>query len=129
MNITIKSTVHYKWKLKDLQLIAESKSPPVLITTTNKSKIAIKCWMDKPKELRQVLWEQGWIDETKLGMYRKLAVDNEGEEIIKYSLLRLIDQFIDFVNEVTEMEITAERPGVLVKCTTKYHAELTGGGV
>ena len=76
-----------------------------------------------------MLWERGLIDETKLGMYRKLAVDDEGEEIIKYSLFRLMDQFIDFVNEVTEMEITVERPGVLVICTTKYHAKLAGRGV
>ena len=125
----MRPAVYSRWKLKDLQLIVKAQSPPVSITTTTKSKIAIKGWIDKTKGLRQVLWERGWIEKNKLRMYQKLAVDDEGEEIIKYSLLRLTEQCLGFVNEVTEMEIMAERIGVLVICTTKYHAKLAGKGV
>ena len=40
-----------------------------------------KGWVDKPKGLRQVLWERGWIDENNALKYKKLCVDEDGEEI------------------------------------------------
>ena len=48
-------------------------------------------WLGKPKGLLQVLWERGWINESKLGEYylkgtRNLK-DKEGEILLQHGAL------------------------------------------
>ncbi|KAL7554139.1 hypothetical protein ACHAWF_017545, partial [Thalassiosira exigua] len=77
-------------------------------------------WEDKCKGLLQILWERGFVDEGKIGMY-KLRSEDEDEILIKYYCLQhLIKTCNDFVNEVTQLEHAL--------ITSKYHAEYAGGG-
>ena len=73
-----------------------------------------------------MLWERGWIDENNALKYKKLCVDEDGEEIEEYSMLRLMESCLDFANEITEMEVVGKELGCSIVCTTKYHAELAG---
>ena len=35
-------------------------------------------WAGKGKGLLQVLWEHGWIDESKIARYKKIVTDDAG---------------------------------------------------
>ena len=41
----------------------------------------------------------------------------------------MIEGCIDFVDELIEIEVRDRNIGVVVLCTTKYHAEMVGKGV
>ena len=109
--------------------MAEAQTPKLEHTTCKTDLILIKVWLGKPKGLKQILWERGWINETQLNMYQKVAVDKDGGKVIHLPLLRLMEQCLNFFNEVTEMEIMAEKMGVCIMVNMKYHTKLVDEGV
>ena len=69
--VTLRSTQVSKWKAKELQQFAENHG--VIVTKHETRKIKVKGWLGKPKGLKQVLWERGWLDLSKLSMYKKMC--------------------------------------------------------
>jgi hypothetical protein len=129
-------------RLEELKEICKEKN----IST----KVAIKevesGWLAKPKGLFQVLWERGWIDESKLSQYvkdkRREWLDKDGnvkeehvETYKKYSLRYLLSECPDFKYEKSAMEKLCmdlslqnnRKFDVLV--SPKYHCELAGDGI
>ena len=92
-------------------------------------------WANKGKGLLQVLWERGFIDETKLSEYKKQVVDEDGNVVPEFSLVHLMAAAPDFVNETSQVEHVCmelgKRAGVEIKAmiSTKYHAEYAGEGI
>ena len=92
-------------------------------------------WANKGKGLLQVLWERGFIDETKLSEYKKEVVDEDGNVVPEFSLVHLMAAAPDFVNETSQVEHVCmelgKRAGVEIKAmiSTKYHAEYAGEGI
>ena len=100
--------------------------------------------MGKSKGLLQVLWERGWVDETRLGEYSlkgmKHQVDNDGnikEEHRHFVLRTLISNCADFKEEKSAMEVlledltnkSANNQTIELLVSPKYHCELAGEGV
>ena len=86
-------------------------------------------WEKNGKGILQVLWERGFIDETKLSLYKLLAKDKDGVIIPEYSLIHLMETCTDFANEVSQLEHVCERIGAKALITTKFHAEMAGEGI
>ena len=128
-NINMRTHMINKYKLKDLQDIANQQIPPIPVKKKITKKLKVKGWVGKPKGMRQILWERGWIDENNIEKYKKIVVDEDGEIDDEFSLSLLMKTCYDFQNEITEIECMAQKLGVRVMCTTKYHAEIAGEGV
>ena len=123
----MKSTNISKWKLQELQDIATTHQPvSIPIVTKDTLRLVTKGWLGKPEGLRQVLWERGWIDPDCDHEYKKIAIDEAGDEIFERSLLRMMESCLDFADEITQMEVMGNKMGIKILCTTKYHAELAG---
>ena len=67
------------------------------IALTYKHSVKREGWMEKPKDLLQVIWEQGFLDESNLNLYslkgKKNQLDKDGkpkEDFPKYSLCTLM---------------------------------------
>jgi len=116
-----------KWTLTDLQKVCKKTKPPINLTHTQ-TKVS-KGWQGKPKGLLQVLWERGFIDSSKLSEYKLHAFDVDKKIIPKYSLLSLMSSCTDFKEEVSQLEHIANKLGVTVLTTTKFHAEIAGEGI
>jgi hypothetical protein len=88
-------------------------------------------WVGKAKGMFQVLWERGWIDETRWKEYRLVARDpDDDDQIIEsLSIKFLIESCHDFQNEVTQLQTIASAYGMRVEMTPKYHAEIAGCGI
>ena len=70
----------------------------------------------------QVLWEQGWIDISKLDYYTiRGKKDEKGTVIQKTYLLHLLDQCIYLSEEDTQLQYIGRKLGVTVDRTPKYH--------
>ena len=97
----------------------------------------------KPKELLQVLWEQGWINVEEIDKY---SVDDTDEnkdenghvkkEYQRYVLCTLMKNCRDFKEEKSTMEalllnLTSNSDSSSVQLLTshKYHCELAGEGL
>ena len=128
-NINMRTHNIDKYKLSDLQEIANRQIPPIPIKIIITKKLKVKGWMGKPKGMRQILWERGWIDEGNIEKYQKIVVYEDGEVDDEYSLSVLMASCYDFQHELTEIESLAQKLGVKVMCTTKYHAEIAGEGI
>ena len=61
-------------------------------------------WEGKQKGLLQVLWERGWIDESKLDEYKNIKKDDEGIVVDKESLEIVLASRLDFSDEITELQ-------------------------
>ena len=86
-------------------------------------------WAGKGKGLLQVLWERGWIDESKIARYKKIVTDDAGFIVKEFSLARMLETCTDFANEKTQLEFVCQSLGTEALITTKYHAEYAGEGV
>ena len=84
-------------------------------------------WVGKQKGLLQVLWERGWIDESRLDDYAIIKKDDaDGAVDEELSLQCLMESCLDFANEITELQSMGEKMGVRVILTTKFHVEMAG---
>ncbi len=75
-----------------------------MATTRTVTQRFIPGWAGKEKGLLQVLWERGWIDETKTSQYKKVVTDNTGFPVKEFSLAMMLESCIDFANEKTQLE-------------------------
>ena len=93
-------------------------------------------WCGKPKGILHVLWEQGWVDINKLGLYsgkgRTSQLDCDGhvkKEFESYVLRTLISNCQDFAGEKSAMEVLLDdlsnkgTPKVELLSSPKYHCE------
>ncbi len=86
-------------------------------------------WEGKGKGLLQILWERGWIDESMVKEYKVRVVDDVGMIIPEYSLTTLMENWTDFINEMSQLEFVCHSLGCKGLITTKYHAEFAGEGI
>ena len=117
-----------KMKLPELQTLAVKFGLATTKTITSKTERGTG-WKGKGKGLAQILWERGWIDESKWSEYKVKCVDEEGKIVPHLSLQQLLASCDDFMNEKCQLEYIAEKLGATVLITTKYHAEYAGEGI
>ena len=86
-------------------------------------------WENKGKGLMQVLWERGFINTSQTSEYQLEKKDSDGKLIKHLSLRYLMSSCDDFMNEKCQIEHIAEKLGITVVITTKYHAEYAGEGI
>ena len=82
------------------------------------------------KGLPQVLWERRFIDESKKMMkYYTMTGTKDilGNTIPNTNLTRLVENNVDFLNEVTLLQEILSQVGVTVNCLPKYHAKAGEG--
>jgi len=115
------------YKLAELQDLAREHN---VATHWNKP-IIEKGWEGKPKGLKQVLWERGFIDESiPLDEYTiQPSEDGDIEDAESNSLLFLLSTCLDFAAEETALQHVGRKIGVLVYITPKFHAEIAGEGI
>jgi hypothetical protein len=114
-----------KFRLEKLQEMASARD--ILLTKIVPNIEA--GWVGKQKGLLQVLWERGWIDESRFDDYAIIKKDDSGAVDEELSLHCLMESCLDFANEMTELQSMGEKMGVRVISTTKFHAEMAGEGV
>ena len=76
-----------------------------------------------------MLWERGWIDESKLSQYELVAKDDDGVVDLDRSLTMMMERNHDFETEVCQLEVISNHYGVVVMLSSKYHAEIAGCGI
>ncbi len=76
-----------------------------------------------------MLWERGWIDETKISQYKKIVTDDAGFIVKEFLLAHMLETCTDFADEKTQLEFTCQSLGTEALITTKYHAEYAGEGI
>ena len=87
-------------------------------------------WEGKPKGLLQVLWEQGFIDISKLSHYTMHRKQDPFEVIRKdMSLKFLMSNCQDFKEEESLVQSMGQSMGILVDRIPKCHCELAGEGI
>jgi hypothetical protein len=87
-------------------------------------------WEGKHKGLLQVPWERWWIDEWKLDEYKIIKNDEDGIVVNNESLeVTMLASYLDFANEITELQAKGEEKEVRVSPMAKFHAEMTGEGI
>lgn len=112
------------------------------ISLTYETDILQSGWVGKAKGMLQVLYERGWIDESKLHLYsekgRTNQLDEDGkvrEEFKPFVLRTLLSNCRDFKEEKSAMEVLMDKlsskgtPSVELLTTPKYHCELAGEGI
>ena len=114
-----------KFRLEKLQEMASAQDIPLTKIVPNVD----AGWVGKQKGLLQVLWERGWIDESRLDDYAIIKKDYAGAVDEELSLQCLMESCLDFANEMTELQSMGEKMGVRVISTTKFHAEMAGEGI
>ncbi len=72
-----------KMLMRDLRKLASNLG---IITTKLVTHQMKSGWAGKGKGLLQVLWERGWIDESKISEYKKIVTDNAGFVVKEFSL-------------------------------------------
>ena len=115
-----------KMTVRELRKLASNLGVPTTRTVTQRF---IPGWAGKGKGLLQVLWERGWVDDSKASQYKKVVTDDAGFPVKEFSLEMMLDSCIDFVNEKTQMEFVCDSLGAEALITTKYHAEYAGEGI
>ncbi len=86
-------------------------------------------WARKGKGLLQILWEHGWIDESKISEYKKIVSDDAGLVVKEFSLAHMLETCTGFANEKTQLEFVCQSLGTEALITTKYHAKYVGEGI
>ena len=112
------------------------------ISLTYETDILQSGWVVKAKGMLQVLWERGWIDESKLDLYSEKGqidqLDEDGkvqEEFKPFVLRTLLSNCRDFKEEKSAMEVLIDKlsskgtPSIELLTTPKYHCELVGEGI
>ena len=115
-----------KMLVRDLRKLAANLSIPTTKLVTHQMKPG---WAGKGKGLLQVLWERGWIDESKISQYKKIVIDDSGLVVKEFSLAHMLETCTDFANEKTQLEFVCQSLGTEALITTKYHAEYAGEGI
>ena len=67
------------------------------------------------------MWERGFIDESKLKQYKMKVLDDTGNLVPELSLVYMLEQCHDFLNEMSQLEYVCEQLKTKVLITTKYH--------
>ena len=57
----------------------------------------------------QVLWERGWVDESKLDEYKIIKKDDEGIVVDEESLEVLLASCLDFAHEITKLQAKGKK--------------------
>jgi hypothetical protein len=118
---------HSKMLVRDLRKLASNLGiNTTKLVTTHRMKPGRA---GKGKGLLQVLWERGWIDESKISEYKKIVTDDAGFVVKEFSLAHMLGTCTDFANEKTQLEFVHQSLGIEALITTKYHAEYAGEGV
>ncbi|KAL7542576.1 hypothetical protein ACHAWF_007203 [Thalassiosira exigua] len=121
--------VDSKGKKEDLVNRCNRHNPPIP-TTKTVVKVVKEGWHGKAKGVFQILWERGYIDETKQAKYTlKGPLDEDSNVQKEFSLNHLIRKCSDFVNEPTMLQFIGDKIGVLVDRTPKCTPELAGEGI
>ena len=115
-----------KMLVRDLRKLAANLGIPTTKLVTHQMKPG---WAGKGKGLLQVLWERGWIDESKISQYKKIVIDDSGLVVKEFSLAHMLETCTDFANEKTQLEFVCQSLGTEALITTKYHAEYAGEGI
>ena len=90
-----------KLRVKKLQEMATAQG----ISTEVETAVVVEGWMGKPKGIRQVLYERGYLDPDRLSEYR---LCHDDEELSYSSLLAACS---DFANEKSRLQQLAEDLG------------------
>ena len=122
-HLNIESYIPYK-KAKDIALKHE-------IPLKYSHPKVIEGWMNKPKGIMQILFERGFVDGTlSVNDYTEKGLKNRNGPIdtsIKFK--DIISNLPDFVNEQSRLQYFANKLGVTVKSSPKYHPEIAGEGI
>ena len=84
-----------KMTVRELRKIASNLG---MATTRTVTQRFITGWAGKGKGLLQVLWERGWIDDTKTSQYKKVVIDDADFPVKEFSLEMMLDSCVDFAN-------------------------------
>jgi hypothetical protein len=61
-------------------------------------------WEGKGKGLLQILWEQGWLNESLIRQYKLRMEDDAGVLIPEFSLAHMMESCTDFQNKMSQLE-------------------------
>jgi hypothetical protein len=94
-------------------------------------------WLNKPKGMKQILYERGFIDVKNLALYSKDGPkDSDGKVIDEtFSLKLMINGLTDFVEEKTLLQHMGEAAGrnlgisIMIDRSPKGHPEVAGEGI
>jgi hypothetical protein len=116
------------YRLKELQDMAAPKGISLKYQPSN---AVDECWPGKPKGLKQVLRERGLIDPNNLPRYSKDGrKDATTSKIMKEtSYVHIMEDQLDFKNELLAIEWLCKRLGVRVGHSPKFHCEIGGEGI
>ena len=91
----------------------------------------IKGWMNKSKGMMQILYERGFINpnwSVKDCTQKGLKFPNGGYDT-KLKYRKMVEDLPDFKGEQTRLEYFAEKLGVHIGYSPKYHPEIAGEGI
>ena len=84
-------------------------------------------WYGNPKDMLQMLWKGGSIDEANCKLYKKLGTTAAtGQLDGKYSMTRLMYERVYFLEEKTLILYSIRKIGVVIDKTPKCHPLLAG---
>ena len=94
-------------------------------------------WVGKPKGMKQIAFERGFIDLENIKLYTKDGPKDEDGKTIdeSFSLKKIISGLTDFVEEETLLQVMSKRIGtsrgmnVTVDRSPKGHPEVAGEGI
>jgi hypothetical protein len=107
---------------------------PFLDKVENK---VLEGWVGKPKGMKQIAFERGFIDLENVKLYTKDGPKDEDGKTIdeSFSLKKIISGLTDFVEEETLLQVMSKRIGtsrgmsVTVDRSPKGHPEVAGEGI
>ena len=116
-----------------LQALCTRNNLPLTCT----DEVIIEGWVHKPKGAIQILYERGWLNPDLLHLYtgdgRKKDDARVSEHTDPTRCMFSIDQIMklqkDFTNEVTLLQLHAEKLRVSLDRSPKCHPELAGEGI
>jgi hypothetical protein len=98
-----------KKNLKDLRKLATKMKVDIQKHVATRK---VNGWAGKGKGLLQILFERGYIDETKLAKYRMNGVvDEAGIVNNEFSLPHIMETCVDFANEMSQLEYVCSELG------------------
>ena len=132
--------------LKDIRISDPKGLKPTLkaiceqngLATKFNIEVIIEGWVQKPKGAIQVLFERGWLDLTLLHLYTgdgrkeddpKVSQQHTDPTGCLFSIDCIMKLQKDFMNEVTLLQLHAQKLGVSINRSPKCHPELAGEGI
>ena len=104
-------------RLTDLQDKAAALSIDIMVTITSKLRNG---WVSKEKGILQVLWERGFIDESKVKNYDIKVLDEDGNVVPIFSLEYMMKNCPDFLNEMSQLENVCQQLGTKTIIRLQY---------